>query len=348
MGYDKTAIFQPLGKAVKRHRLISGAGGFMEQLDGVMGEMAALLNDSQKEREALYAFSAANHSDAQSLAAMANRVVSATAAFLTGVVRHSIGAVGTTPQEVLEELAEAMRQAGDTVCENTVTVSGPTADPDNAGNGYIADLTVTQNARDDNHFEAECIDASQEGAEQWRISCSRLGELGIAITGQVFTCEDAGVSFTITARDEIEEQNDDNDQLENWSFSGAQKGVNTDQDGRLYVTLTDSGGTRTVSCYKDPDRTELVCQGSREGDGTIELVEQNNSGLSGSVDVTYTQDDNDIVVILPFAFDVGDKFRFSTQISAQGKFQYFFVENFGVALPSASAGNETVPESWAE
>lgn len=348
MGYDKTSIFQALGKAVKRYRLITASGGFVEQLDVVMGEMAALLNDSRREREALHAFSAANSSDMASLSAMASRVVSATSGYLTGAVREAIGAVGATPQEVLRELGDAMREAGDAVLENTVSVDGPSADSGNSGNGYITDLTVTQNARDENHFEVECIDAPQEGMEQWRVACSRLGELGMAITGETFTSEDAGISFRIVARVDIEVQNDESDQLSNWSFTGAQKGVNTDINGALYVSLTDSSGTRTVSCYMDDGMTQLVCRGSRSGDGTVQLQEQNGSGLSGSVDVVYVQDDADIVVILPFNFGVGDKFRFATKITSQGKFQYFVVENFGVALPSAAAGEETVPESWAE
>jgi len=136
--------------------------------------------------------------------------------------------------------------------------------------------------------------------------------------------------------------------LDDWQFEGAAKGENTDADGKLYVTLSDSGGTRLVSCYKDAARTELVCEGSREGDGVVTLSEQNSSGLSGSVEVTYSQDDSDVVLTLPFAFAEGDRFRFATTVTSKGHFQYFVVENYGVALPSADAGGETVPESWAE
>lgn len=85
-------------------------------------------------------------------------------------------------------------------------------------------------------------------------------------------------------------------QLSDWSWTGAAL-TNTNY-GLLYWTLSDVGGTRTVSIYKDAAKTSLVAQGSRVGDGPITLAAQSGSGLSGSVTVAYTAGDADAANII--------------------------------------------------
>jgi len=349
MAYDKTAIFQNIGKGTKKYNKIdTPSTGFKAVLDSVMGEIISLYNDSEGERKILNLFSNANRSDQAALGSIMSRTISIVSSFLTTVVREDLSVVGSTSAAVLDTLADAMEENSDTVKENTVAITGPTDDADNAGNGEMNPPGYTQQARDNNDFQATCIDATTEAGEHWAITCSKLGSLGTAVTGTQFESETAGISFTINAQEEITEVNDDANQLANWAFSGAEKGVNTASDGRVFVSLSDSAGTRTVSVYKDSGRTQLVAQGQRAGDGEVTLTEQGGSGLSGTVDVAYTGDDSDIYLVLPFAFETGDKFYLSTSISAQGLFQYFFVEQFGKALPSASSGSETVSESWAQ
>lgn len=66
--------------------------------------------------------------------------------------------------------------------------------------------------------------------------------------------------------------------------------------GRLYLSLTKSGSTYTVNCYKDAARANLVASGTTTAIGTITLTASNSSGLSGSVYLTtYTADDTGIV-----------------------------------------------------
>ncbi len=349
MAYNKTTTFQNTGKGIKKlNKVDTPSTGFKAVLDSVVSEIIALYNDSEGERRILNLFSNANRSDQAALDSIKSQTVSIVSSFLTTVVREDLSVVGSTSAAVIDALADAMEDASDTVKENTVSISGPTADNDNAGNGTLHPPGNTQQARDDNDIEVTCIDATTESEEHWSVVCSKLGSLGTAVSGTTFESESAGISFLIEAQDEIGEVNDNANQLDNWSFDGALKGSNTDADGKVYISLSDSGGTRTVSVYKDAGRTQLVAQGQRAGDGEVTLSEQNSSGLSGTVDVAYTQDDNDIYLILPFAFDVGDKFYFSTSISDKGLFQYFFVEQFGKALPSASSGNETVSETWAQ
>lgn len=60
---------------------------------------------------------------------------------------------------------------------------------------------------------------------------------------------------------------------------------------KLYWKLTNSGSTRTINVYKDAAGSNLVASGSRTGDGSITLTQQNTSGISGSVTVAYTTDE---------------------------------------------------------
>jgi hypothetical protein len=103
-----------------------------------------------------------------------------------------------------------------------------------------------------------------------------------------------------TSGTEIVEVGDDSNQLSSWSLSGVELS-NTD-DFKLYWELTDSGGTRTVTLYKDSAKSSAVASGSKSGDGSITLSEQNSSGLSGSVTVTYTVDDTDSSNILKLGY----------------------------------------------
>lgn len=63
--------------------------------------------------------------------------------------------------------------------------------------------------------------------------------------------------------------------------------------GLGYWTLTNSGTTRTFSIYSDSAGSTLVARGTRSGDGVLHFEGQNNSGMGGSVTVTYTTDDTD-------------------------------------------------------
>ena len=89
----------------------------------------------------------------------------------------------------------------------------------------------------------------------------------------------------------IVEAGDAANQLSGWTLVG-ENFTNTD-DGYLYWGLTDSGGDRTVSLYKDSGAAaaNLVAQGTRTGDGAITLTAQNSSGLTGTVTVAYSGDD---------------------------------------------------------
>jgi len=109
----------------------------------------------------------------------------------------------------------------------------------------------------------------------------------------------------------ITEHGDTHDQLESWKIDGlntSKDAKNVDRDGKLYVSLTHSGTTRTVTIWKDSGKADgdKVASGSCVGDGTITLAAENSSGLSGSVEVTADTDltdDTDIELWCFYAID---------------------------------------------
>jgi hypothetical protein len=92
----------------------------------------------------------------------------------------------------------------------------------------------------------------------------------------------------------VTEAGDAGNQLSNWSLIGG--GNHNTDDGVLYWKLTNADTTRTVELYKNSNGAaeNLVASGSRSGDGSISLSAQNDSGLTGTVSVTYTIDDDDL------------------------------------------------------
>lgn len=101
---------------------------------------------------------------------------------------------------------------------------------------------------------------------------------------------------TLSFEDPWTEAGDESSQLASWTFTAA-TALNTNM-GQLYVSLSNSGSTRTVDVYKTSARAsgDKVATGNRSGDGSITLSQANSSGLSGTVSVTYTTDDSDITL----------------------------------------------------
>lgn len=83
--------------------------------------------------------------------------------------------------------------------------------------------------------------------------------------------------------------------LSNFILYGVRPGFNTEytaaNGARIYVVTTvdsPSVGQYDVKVYSDSALTQLVASGSAAYPGTVTLSEQNNSGLSGSIDVSGT------------------------------------------------------------
>jgi hypothetical protein len=96
-----------------------------------------------------------------------------------------------------------------------------------------------------------------------------------------------------TTRDPLSEAaklGDDLAQMSRWNLSGVQWGQNTDPEGMIYVTLVSpAANVFRVELYQDSARAKLAASGQiATASGTVKLVTENNSRLSGVVDISYT------------------------------------------------------------
>ena len=104
-----------------------------------------------------------------------------------------------------------------------------------------------------------------------------------------------------TTRDPLSEAaklGDDLAQMTHWNLSGAEWGQNTDPDGKIYVNLFNpAANVFRVELYKDSPQAILVASGQiATASGTVKLVSENNSRLTGVVEISYTADSSTISI----------------------------------------------------
>jgi Tc toxin complex TcA C-terminal TcB-binding domain len=107
--------------------------------------------------------------------------------------------------------------------------------------------------------------------------------------------------FADTTRDPLSEAaklGDDTGQITRWNLNGAVWGQNTDLEGMVYLTLVNPVATVfRVELYLDAGRTKLVASGEiATASGTVKLAKENNSGLSGVIEIAYTADSTTISI----------------------------------------------------
>jgi len=370
--YDRDEIFKAIGKSIARYNELVAQE---QEQEDIVEEHIPLLNESRETRDFLVnVMSERTSNNSRFEAAKAQCVANVEQYLQTGVaemldvVTEGIGGAELT-QKVLDALEDAMYLNDDSVLCNTISPAEipPTggrdlkADIDNAGVGEMTpDNTYEQQIHDNLDFEFECIDASVPLSEIWLVRNDKEDDIGRMTSNVSFVDiqEKYGFIANLVVRDVIYETGDNNNQLANWVLNGAVKrkgnevsspslaNGNSDYWGLYHVKLYDTAGTRTVELYQDVARTVLVASGSKAGDGQIVLAAAGGSGLTGTVDVTYIADDNDIVLKYPFAVEVGDKYYYKTEVDTPALFQTFFVEQFDRALPCDDPS--TVDEDWAQ
>ncbi len=92
---------------------------------------------------------------------------------------------------------------------------------------------------------------------------------------------------------------DPENQVKLWNLTGVEWSRNTDTNGIIYVVLKRGlNNTFRVELYRDQARTQLVAVGERtSATGIVVLGEQNNSGLSGSIEIGYTSGSTTITLV---------------------------------------------------
>jgi len=87
------------------------------------------------------------------------------------------------------------------------------------------------------------------------------------------------------------------EQLRHWDLNGVRWGWNTDLHGQIYVSISRRDSKRIVTLYRDPSREKCVASGEIcSNAGNVELVPSEDSGLSGSVHLSYQHPSHQIVL----------------------------------------------------
>lgn len=107
--------------------------------------------------------------------------------------------------------------------------------------------------------------------------------------------------FVDTTRDPLSEGlklGDDKGQIVRWNLNGAEWRRNTDSEGMVHMSLLNPAVTEfRVDVYQDAARTKLVASGIADtASATVKLVQKNDSGLSGVVEIAYIADTSSIVI----------------------------------------------------
>lgn len=89
-------------------------------------------------------------------------------------------------------------------------------------------------------------------------------------------------------RIQVFDHRNDEEVTSEWKIAGAKIGINTDEEGRVYVEVVDespAAGQATVNLYKAAGRGagDKVATGSAADNGTVTLAATNSSGMTGSV-----------------------------------------------------------------
>jgi hypothetical protein len=97
---------------------------------------------------------------------------------------------------------------------------------------------------------------------------------------------------------------DNNDQIESWRLAGLEWKRNTDENGRIHVSLTKTGQAAQtkylVQLFRDANRQELRASGeTAASDGPVDLIEEAGSGLRGRFRINYQSDLQASIVAVP-------------------------------------------------
>jgi hypothetical protein len=120
---------------------------------------------------------------------------------------------------------------------------------------------------------------------------------------------------------------DGDDQFSDWRFSGIRPGFNLEEENRLYVTLSDSAGNRSITLYRDESRTISVAEGWINGNGTAAF---SGPQISGSVELSYVQDDADVA--LEFAVSDGTVLLTASKFGVEHIFVWDSLRDLGFVI----------------
>lgn len=114
---------------------------------------------------------------------------------------------------------------------------------------------------------------------------------------------------------------DNADQLSCLDLTGVVSGVNSDENGKLYSTITENStaGTYIVEFYSDLEKSELVARAeSTNTSGEVQVTAVEDSGISGKLYLSYSADDTDIEISSSPLVTTNDKYNQISQVDLTG------------------------------
>lgn len=284
-----------------------------------------------------------------------NKIGSQESTYSTPTETPSGGTISYENEGMLRDLIDAMEDdtnAGAQSIESPAIGSiSESADVDNVGAGTVGTPTWFEYA-EECIVTLECI-VETIGSEAFSVVAKRSKE-GTIMTAQnnltvtkTYVSTDIGIKSMTLIRT-ITDSGDEANHFSDWAFSG-ETSVNTD-DGVLYCGYV--SGTKILSIYSDSGRSELVAQGTWDGvDGsTCVLVEQNSSGLSGSVKISQVGavdplTTNTLEVDLN-VFKEEDRIYLTYTRAALSFLELFFGRLFKTELPFDNLGAHTIEDDY--
>ena len=89
--------------------------------------------------------------------------------------------------------------------------------------------------------------------------------------------------------------NGNQNQIVRWRFSGVEFNFNTDENGKIYASLTKNGNRYELKLFRDSANANLIAEGIRNSaKGEIILEPKNESHLTGRVEIDYRANDQNI------------------------------------------------------
>lgn len=298
-------------------------------------------------------------------------IVSAAVSFVRGYILYNFRYLADLTFTSFDDLwydglLAKMGEDTQTVQENTVSMgaiaftgAGTPNYQDDSGSPVNRTLSETQMLLDDDTIRIVCTSASA-GADSWAIWSMLRGRIGATITtgtlfGEALTIDDkSGLAGTIL-EPESYVTGDTSGIFGAPTESlllGAEKGVNCDDDGIIYVAVTNDGyGNYSLIGYPtSTDRSNLTNQvfhlASYSTTGSKAVVADNASGLSGTITIGALAADSAISYFAAIAYAVGDTFLIGpASVTDGGVIQTFFRDNFKRCLPES--GSPTIADSLA-
>jgi len=281
-------------------------------------------------------------------------------AFVKAYVQHNYAydtrTTVTAYADILELMIAEMEDDSETVNGNAVTYGSEVFEGSALGD-TMTGLAATQMMVDDDTITLECTSVSV-GKDTWTIKSMLRGSSNQrAITGTAYPPTDAqdtvGLEFTIGAPAAVVYNDGSAIIGDADTLSGGVLSSNCDANGKVWCKVEEAAGTYTMTIYPtEGDRTgdsNAVATLVYTAIGSAIIVEENSSGLGGTVTIDTLATDAGLEIKLNIPYALGDTYTIGDTTSDDlGVIQTYFRDSVGRALPFDLVGGETIPDTLAQ